>query len=210
MAIINQGILGGISGTVGTVVGSSWKGIDYIRAKATSYNDANSTGQIATRGAFSKIVKIAKSLMASVIRPIWDPKANKMSGFNYFFKTNFPFIDSMLEVAQCEGLKISIGELPLPSNLAIVNNVAVPGGVTVSWVDNSGTFGAEPNDRLRIVAIRGDEAVAIDPAGITRGDESAEVVLPFGSNVDVRVFAFFDNVTNKSFSNDINFLVHVS
>ena len=210
MAIINQGILGGISGTVGTVVGSSWKGIDYIRAKATSYNDANTEGQIATRGAFTKIVKIAKSLMASVIRPIWNPKANKMSGFNYFFKTNFKLIDPMLEVAECEGVKISIGDLPLPTNLAIADNAAVPGGVTISWDDNSGAFGALPDDQLRVVAICGDEAMALDPTGITRMQETANVVLPFGANVDVRVFAFFENANNKSFSNDINFLVHVS
>jgi hypothetical protein len=31
MAKISQGILGGFSGTVGTVVGGHWRGIDYMR-----------------------------------------------------------------------------------------------------------------------------------------------------------------------------------
>jgi len=33
MGIINKGILGPVSGTVGTVIGGSWKGISYIRSK---------------------------------------------------------------------------------------------------------------------------------------------------------------------------------
>ena len=41
MGKINQGILGGVSGTVGSVVGASWKGISYLRGKATSHTDAN-------------------------------------------------------------------------------------------------------------------------------------------------------------------------
>jgi hypothetical protein len=36
MGKINQGILGGFSGKVGSVVGGSWKGISYMRGKAVS------------------------------------------------------------------------------------------------------------------------------------------------------------------------------
>lgn len=34
MGKIRQGILGGFNGTVGTVVGGSWKGMAYMRGKA--------------------------------------------------------------------------------------------------------------------------------------------------------------------------------
>lgn len=34
MGTIKQGILGGFSGKVGTVAGSSWKGISYMRGRA--------------------------------------------------------------------------------------------------------------------------------------------------------------------------------
>jgi hypothetical protein len=36
MGKIRQGILGGFNGTVGTVVGGSWKGTAYMRGKAQS------------------------------------------------------------------------------------------------------------------------------------------------------------------------------
>ena len=35
MGTINQGILGGFSGKVGTVIGGSWKGITYMRGIAS-------------------------------------------------------------------------------------------------------------------------------------------------------------------------------
>ncbi len=34
MGTISKGILGGFSGKVGTVVGGSWKGIDYMRSRS--------------------------------------------------------------------------------------------------------------------------------------------------------------------------------
>ena len=39
MGTIKQGILGGFSGKVGTVVGSTWKSVHYMRALAVSFSD---------------------------------------------------------------------------------------------------------------------------------------------------------------------------
>ena len=38
MGTIKQGILGGFSGKVGTVVGSTWKSVHYMRALAVSFS----------------------------------------------------------------------------------------------------------------------------------------------------------------------------
>ena len=45
MGRISKGILGGFSGTVGTVVGGNWKGIDYMRSKTTSRKSGSSIAQ---------------------------------------------------------------------------------------------------------------------------------------------------------------------
>ena len=49
MAKIGQGILGPFSGKVGTVIGSSWNGIPYIKSKATTFHDAKTPAQLAHR-----------------------------------------------------------------------------------------------------------------------------------------------------------------
>ncbi|HET6556446.1 MAG TPA: DUF6266 family protein [Prolixibacteraceae bacterium] len=40
MATFVNGILGGFSGKVGTVIGACWKGIDYMRGLATSITNS--------------------------------------------------------------------------------------------------------------------------------------------------------------------------
>jgi len=210
MGQIKQGILGDVSGKVGTVIGSRWKGISFIRAKAAHFSDAKTQKQLITRAVFTKLGKLAKSLFIPVIKPIWNDSAETMTGFNNFMKVNFKVVDPELSLAENEGLQLSIGDVAPVDNLKIVDNVAVPGGVTITWKDNSGYFEASTGDLLRVVAICGDQAVAITPTGATRSMETADVLLPFGSGVSVRVFVFFENTANTKFSNDKNVLVTVS
>ena len=88
MAIIKKGILGGFSNKVGNVVGSSWKGISTMRSLPSSYNDANSEAQQKQRTAFSYYSEMGSQLLTSYIRPVLDPQAKRMSGYNLFVKQN--------------------------------------------------------------------------------------------------------------------------
>ena len=67
MATYKQGVLGPFSGKVGTVVGSSWRGIAYIRSLATKVGNPRTAGQVAAR---SKLALVARTLknFASVIK----------------------------------------------------------------------------------------------------------------------------------------------
>ena len=56
MGKIKQGILGAVSGKVGGVVGSSWKGIAYLKVLPASVANPNTAAQQTQRGAFSGIV----------------------------------------------------------------------------------------------------------------------------------------------------------
>lgn len=62
MGVIKQGILGGFTGKTGPVIGSTWKGITYMRGIAVSYNNPNTEAQQVQRGKFK--------LMAQTIKPI--------------------------------------------------------------------------------------------------------------------------------------------
>lgn len=56
MGTINQGITGGFSGKVGTVVGGNWNGIDYMRSKESGRSDAKSNAQLNQRAKFLTVV----------------------------------------------------------------------------------------------------------------------------------------------------------
>ncbi len=146
MGKIKEGFLGGVSGTVGDLVGASWKGIDYIRSKAKSYNNPRTDKQQATRKAFGKLAKLSKTLLLTVIRPIWDKGAVNKTGCNVFISTNIKKINPDIPLADNPDLVISIGSLPLPENLTVQRNIAVPCGTIICWTDNSGSLLATAED----------------------------------------------------------------
>jgi hypothetical protein len=200
MGRISQGILGGVSGTIGNVVGGSWKGITYLRVKSDHYNDANSEKQVKQRTKFAACVAFAKLIIDTIIRPIWNKKAVKMSGFNLFTKTNLSAFNADGDIGDYSQLQVSVGDLPLPENIVIADDAETEGGVSITWEDNSGTGSALASDELRILAISNGEVNVLQDIEITRETESAKVLLPYGAGVEVQVYVFFESVENYIFS----------
>ena len=64
MGKIKQGILGGFNGTVGTVVGGSWKGMAYMRGKAQSIKNPRTEKQMSQRIKFGMAQKFVKVMTA--------------------------------------------------------------------------------------------------------------------------------------------------
>jgi hypothetical protein len=57
MGRIKKGILGGFSGKVGSVVGASWKSIDYIRSLPASVRNPRTPAQVNQRSKFATVIK---------------------------------------------------------------------------------------------------------------------------------------------------------
>ncbi|MCF8363527.1 MAG: DUF6266 family protein [Prolixibacteraceae bacterium] len=210
MGKISQGILGGVSGTVGNVVGGSWKGINYLRVKAQHFQDAKTEGQVGQRAKFGACVALAKSLLDNIIKPIWDKRAKKMSGYNLFVKSNINQFDESGEIEDFSNLKISIGDLQNARNMDVSNDDQTEGGIILSWEDNSGINNASQSDRLNILAYCNGEIAILDSIEAVRADGMAQVTLPFGAGVDVHVYAFFENEAKTSYSKDQYAFVEVS
>ncbi|MDX9883167.1 MAG: DUF6266 family protein [Prolixibacteraceae bacterium] len=200
MGKISQGILGGFSGKVGNVIGGNWKGIDYMRSRTSQKKDANSIKQQNQRAKFSGCIALANSIMSTIILPIWNKKAIRMTGYNLFVKTNLPVFDTNGAITDYSNLKISVGDLLLPTNLVIKNNGAGNGALLATWSDNSGTGNAAPTDRIRVLVICDGEVVEMQGLTFSRQTEFASFSIPFGSGKIVHVYAFFENESKTNFS----------
>ena len=64
MGKIKQGILGGFKGKVGTVIGSSWNGIAYMKGLPQSQKDPKTAAQRKQRGFFKELQDLASQLTA--------------------------------------------------------------------------------------------------------------------------------------------------
>lgn len=84
MATLKQGILGGVKGKVGSVVGSSWKGIATLRALPLSVTNPRTTAQVENRDRFSALIALATVILSALIKPLNDRFASAMSGYNLF------------------------------------------------------------------------------------------------------------------------------
>lgn len=88
MAIIKRGILGGFSNKIGNVVGTSWKGISVMRSLPQSVHNPKTEAQEEQRTNFAVASKIGSQLLDAVIKPFWDKRAIRMSGYNLWVQKN--------------------------------------------------------------------------------------------------------------------------
>jgi len=152
MGIISKGILGGFSGTVGTVIGGSWKGIDYMRSQPAKRQFNPTAAQQAQQEKFALVMRFQES-MVGLLRITFDNFANKMSGYNnamsYNLKNAVTGTSSPYSIDYSLAL-ISRGDLPNASGPAAAAGTA--GNINFSWTDNSGMGQALATDKAILVA----------------------------------------------------------
>lgn len=113
MGKIYQGILGGVSSKVGSVVGASWKGIPTLRVYQPNVSNPKTAAQVKVRASFSFLSIIASLSLAGFIKPLWDRDAVRMSGYNAFIGAN-KALSGKTKVEILEGLKASKGKMQAP------------------------------------------------------------------------------------------------
>lgn len=177
MGKIKQGILGGFSGSVGGVVGSSWKGINVMKAKPVSVANPKTAGQIAQRTKMTNVTAFAIVLLANLIKPLWDRFQTGKSGYNAFVSQNISLFAAALPNPYAD-LVISKGKMAetVITSLTSQDGQAV---VAVNWGDDIGEGYKLATDEAYAVVINetnGDYAYAA--ADDTRTDASTNVTLP--------------------------------
>lgn len=171
MAKIPQGILGGISGKIGGIIGSSWKGINVIKTKPLSVANPRTAAQVAQRNKFGNTVAFAIMILAVVIKPLWDRFASRQSGFNAFIQANVALFGAELPVYGT-GFVISKGKM---ASTSINVTGLTPSGtdLSVNWTDDSGSGYKLATDIPFVVIInhRSGDVVCVEGAA-TRADET--------------------------------------
>lgn len=135
MGIIKQGILGGFSGKVGGVVGTSWKGKAVIKARPLSVSNPRTAGQVAQRSKMSNVAAFAALLLATVIQPLWNRFAQSMSGYNAFCSENISLFASPF-ASVASSLVISKGKMGATSFDEATTETR--SSISIGWLDDSG------------------------------------------------------------------------
>lgn len=152
MGIINKGILGPVSGTVGTVIGGSWKGISYLRSQPTSRRTSFTQPQLEQQAKFSTVMKFLQT-MTPLLSVSFRDYAVHMTGFNnamrYTLNNAVTGTYPAYTIDYSMAL-VSRGDLPNAQNPQASSTAA--GVIKFDWSDNSGVGKAMPTDKSILVA----------------------------------------------------------
>jgi len=175
MGVIKQGILGGFSGKVGSVIGTSWKGKAVIKSRPLSVANPKTAGQLAQRGAMTQIVLASRALQAALIQVLWNPMSVGMSGYNLFVKTN---IDKFTTSGLATPATFLASRGTLLGAALATSATDVSDDVTViTWVDNSGDADALATDVAVGVSFNATKNIwKVSGTGATREDETLSIV----------------------------------
>ncbi len=194
MAKLPQGILGPVSGSVGTIVGSSWKDIDYIRSKSSKPKGDPSPTQLDNQYKFSAVINFV-STMTELLNQTFSKYAINMSESNAAFSYNYENAitgtspDYSIDYAKA---LVSRGDLMNASGIAAtVTNKTVH----FTWTDNSGLGMAAATDKAVLVAYCKNYNLTVYTVGSAARSAKAGVL-------DVSNFAGFTVETWIAFLNE--------
>ncbi|MDR2920811.1 MAG: DUF6266 family protein [Tannerella sp.] len=204
MGKINQGILGGFSGKVGTVVGGSWKGITYMRAKAVSIANPKTEAQQSQRAKLTLVVRFLQAC-TDYLRVGYKNYAIKQSAFNA--ATSYTLSNAITGTYPTFGIDPSKVMLSRGA-LAVAPNVqtTLSGNVLkITWDDNSGLSSARNTDTALAIVVNPDNGEAVYRiAGATRDICEESLTIPTDWTGDtVEVYLGFISGDGKDVSNSV-------
>ena len=201
MGKIKQGILGGFSGKVGTVVGSYWNGIFYMKGLPQSYKKGRSSSQKMQQGYFKELVTLSMSLSNEDLEFIYPKKPKGMTRRNLLVKQLAEFAEFIGKSKTVDLDNLStLGNAPmtdLPAVTVTVNRAELQ----ISWDATTYYRDQHPDDYpVILVANINQQKLFLIPSSVplgASGKQSFEVSLkPYGQERDE--FSGFMFVTSQS------------
>jgi flagellar basal body rod protein FlgB len=203
MATFVKGILGGFSGKVGTVIGGTWKGIDYMRSKASSISNPQTTAQLDQRLRFSIMGKFLRPLTA-FLRIGFKSQAVKMSAINAAMSYNLAnALTGIYPDYDVDFTKVLVSQGTLPGALNAEVTATVAGEIGYTWEDNSTDTDASATDKALLVVYNPSKNKVVTVVdGNTRSGGSQTITLPANFTGDeVQCYISFSTAKQTVLSN---------
>ena len=178
MGTIKKGIIGGFSGRVGPVSGSSWKGKPYMKARPKHMTNPKSAGQLNHRGRFAYTMRFLSPLKvflrAGFVELAIEKTAfNAAMSYNYNHAVTGVYPDFDIDYNR---LLVSQGTLAGALNPEIT---ATAGHIHFTWQNNADNMEVMDSDKVLLFiynAARNKTVYVV--GGNTRDSGSQSVELP--------------------------------
>ncbi len=201
MARIEQGILGPFSGKVGEVIGSSWKGIPYIKARPTQFHDAKTPRQLTHRMKLQTAHAFARSIKNIIeigFRNVTGTQTPYNNAVSYTMKN--ALMGEYPEVGITPNkIMISQGKLAGAEDCAF--SVKEDGAITFSWGEAAPIGNANDEDQAWLLAYNFTQQQGVS-IQTSRQAKNGSVKIPEKWKSDcIACYIFFSSITNEEVSN---------
>jgi hypothetical protein len=194
MGKLNMGILGGFSGTVGTVIGSSnKKGDDIIRAKSKKRRTSNTEGQVSQQTKFGATTGFMQPLNALLKTGLKQKaSAENMSAFNYAcrhaLKNAIVGTDAQPELDYSK-IIISDGNL---SRISGATAIKEGDNIKFSWSDSVESGVGKATDKVNLLVYNVTNAeISYSMDEVLRSSKTANLPVPYSESGDQLLFYLF-------------------
>ncbi|OQP45878.1 hypothetical protein A4H97_32065 [Niastella yeongjuensis] len=197
MARLNKGILDDFSGKVGKVIGSSWRGIAYMRSIGRKTGKAKTLNQEIQQAKFKTASSFGQS-MHDLFELGFKDYAQKMTGTNYAQSIilkeaiigDHP--DFKIDYSK---VQVSKGKLTKAKTPAVAPGAA--GAVVFTWTSNAGQKTAKANDQSILVAYCPELNETMFVIGATRDTGTASFDVADFSGKAVQTWLSFITANGK-------------
>ena len=152
MGKIKQGILGGFKGKVGTVIGSSWNGVAYMKGLPQSQKDPKTPAQVAQRNFFKEVQSLVGQLTAEQLAFLFPstPKGRTRRNMLAEQLADEPLVSEGAKHADLGNIT-SLGNAPT-ADLPDVSITASRSNITISW-DAENDWRAQHDDEYPTICV---------------------------------------------------------
>ncbi len=192
MAELVPGVIGSVSGKVGTVIGAKWRDIYYLKGLPSAKKKQDTGNNI-------NCIRLAKIYdFLSAVSPLAEDgfkhqNTGRASAFNLAMKANMRAFKGDSTDLDFASVVLSTGSLTGAIGPGI--SFESPDCLVVSWADLGDSYNQAPSDRASILFYNSDQDVPVISTGeVRRGDLKAGILIPGSSAGDhLHGYIYFTN-----------------
>lgn len=209
MGRIRKGANGGFSGKAGSVVGSSWRDIDYIRGLPKLSNKPKSEKQLEQQARFALAINVLLPVKKQIDIGFGKIRQGRTTSYNIALKHMLDFaIVGIYPSLEIDFPKIAFSQGRLSGVLG-TSVLAEPAKIKLSWSTDVNRSTALPGDLMTILVYEPESnEYVIGPPDVTRSASTVDITMPsdwVGITVHVYLFLVSEDqvVSNSSYAGSV-------
>ncbi len=207
MGTYKKGILGSFSGKVGTVIGSSWNGIHYMRSLPKPSSKAPTDLQLLHRAKFGMVSGFLKPI-STLVNLGYKSQAFGMTGYNVATADMMAgAITGIYPDLEIDYTKVLFSKGSLTGVFSAAATSPDPGEVNIAWADNSGSGTGQATDKAVVLLYNPLKSAFVYnlSTGAQRSAAVDTIIVPAEFSGDtVQVWIAFMTPDKKTFSTSIH------